>query len=197
MVNITGCSCSVTSSSLELTFVITNIGASTVTIAKSTGILFTFYNKYSSSASTTTYTGEIRMIFDDTIRAATFTGTEVVVSSCSSNVEWGTGTTNKYTLTMTNPSFSLRAGARGPFSFTFTTDRSYVDIGYLVFNLGFLATETNLASDNKGNLRCTILANNKVSHDFGKFIMTNLSNIQVYFKTFSQTAITTLSTASY
>ena len=157
MANITGCSCSVLASSNDLTFTITNLGTTTVTIPKATGILITFYNKYSSSASTTTYTGEIHMIFDDNIRATPFTGTNVVVSSCGSNVAWGTGTTNKYAITMTNPSFSLRAGARAPFSFTFTTDRAYVDIGYLNLNLGFLATETNLATDNKNNLRCTIL----------------------------------------
>ena len=53
-----------------------------------------------------------------------------------------TGTTNKYAITMTNPSFL--AGSH-------LTDRM------LILVLSFLATETNLATDNKNNLRCTIL----------------------------------------
>ena len=69
----------------------------------------------------------------------------------------------------------------------FTSDRSFVDIGYLVFNLGFLATETNLASDNKGNLRCALLVGKTISHDFGLFSIADLSNVEIHFKTFSDT----------
>lgn len=83
---------------------------------------------------------------------------------------------------MTAPVFSLRAGARSPFSFTFTSDRAFLDVGFFVFDLGFLGTETNLASDNKNNLRCALFKNDVISHDFSKFSITNLSKVEIYYK---------------
>ena len=86
---------------------------------------------------------------------------------------------------MTAPTFSLRAGARAPFSFTFTSNQAFLDVGFFVLDLGFLGTETNLASDNKENLRCALFKNDVISHDFSKFSITNFSKLEIYYKEFS------------
>lgn len=69
--------------------------------------------------------------------------------------------------------------SRGPFSFSFSPNFHWTYPGIIEIDLTYLSLRNTIYQK---NLRCFMYCNNKLSHDFGYYDITELSAIKMSFK---------------
>ena len=105
-----------------------------------------------------------------------------MINDCDESAIWTSSSSEARTITVNPPNRDVMAiGARTPFSFTFSTSYTVLDISTFTLDLKFLATaNTNLQS----NIRCAIYTTtgSTLLHLFDKFDYSSLSAVAIEYK---------------
>eukprot|EP00828_Plagiopyla_frontata_P040954 TRINITY_DN5690_c0_g1_i4.p1 TRINITY_DN5690_c0_g1~~TRINITY_DN5690_c0_g1_i4.p1 ORF type:complete len:622 (-),score=47.52 TRINITY_DN5690_c0_g1_i4:1951-3816(-) len=138
-----------------------------------------------------TYTGKIQGYFAD----ETTSGQLVDIEMCNKqNQQWTSGPKVEKALIVESPTFIQIANLRDQFEFSFRTNTEYFDFGRFYINLGFLGEQN---SNYVNNIRCAMYRNNELSHDFAKFSIASLANIEIQFRELNAFKATSIGLQSY
>ena len=106
----------------------------------------------------------------------------VTINTCDDDETWSSSSEEDRSITVNAPNRDVMGiGARTPFSFTFSTSYTVLDLSKFTIDLKFLSTaNTNLNS----NLRCAIYTTlgSTLLHLFDKFSYTSLSAVEFEYR---------------